>query len=52
VEWSPPLLFLSEGTTQDATITLADRRGNRIDVNVRGLTGAAAMGAMRQEAVR
>lgn len=52
VSWSAPLIFLAEGTTQDATVTLADRRGHRIDVQVRGLTGAAALSPMRQEAVR
>jgi prepilin-type N-terminal cleavage/methylation domain-containing protein len=52
VEWSAPQVFLPEGTSQDATLTLADRRGHRIDVQVRGLTGAATIGPMRQEAVR
>jgi len=52
VEWSPPLPFLSEGTSQDTLLTLADRRGHRIDLQIRGLTAATSVGPMRQEAVR
>ena len=52
VSWSAPLLFSAEGVSQDVVLTLGDKRGHRIDVTVRGLTGAAAVGPMRQEAVR
>jgi prepilin-type N-terminal cleavage/methylation domain-containing protein len=52
VNWSDPVIFSPEGTAMDALITLADPRGHRIDISIRGLTGAAAIGPMRREAVR
>ncbi len=51
-DWSAPLVFLSEGSSQDTVLTLADRRGHRIDIEIRGITAAATVGMMRREAVR
>jgi len=50
--WSDPLVFAADGTGQDAVLTVADRRGHRIDVTIRGLTGAARVGPMYREALR
>lgn len=52
VNWSDPVIFSADGTAMDTLITLADPRGHRIDISIRGLTGAAALGPMRREAVR
>lgn len=52
VNWSGPLIFAADGTAADAMITLGDLRGHRVDITVRGLTGAAAVGPMRREKVR
>jgi prepilin-type N-terminal cleavage/methylation domain-containing protein len=52
VNWSAPLIFSPDGTGMDAVITLGDSRGHRIDLSIRGLTGAAAVGPMRREAIR
>jgi prepilin-type N-terminal cleavage/methylation domain-containing protein len=49
VGWSGPIVFTPEGTAIDAVVTLGDARGYRIDVTIRGLTGAAAAGAMYRE---
>ncbi len=52
VSWSGPLIFQGDGTAADAVITLGDVRGHRVDITLRGLTGAASVGPMRREAVR
>jgi Tfp pilus assembly protein FimT len=52
VNWADPLIFSADGTAMDALITLGDPRGHRIDISVRGLTGAAAISPMRREAPR
>ena len=52
VSWSAPLVFTTEGTAMDGIVTLGDKRGHRIDIAVRGLTGAASVSLMRKEAIR
>jgi hypothetical protein len=52
VNWSPPIVFTTEGTAMDAVVTLADKRGHVIDIVVRGLTGATAVSMMRKEPLR
>jgi prepilin-type N-terminal cleavage/methylation domain-containing protein len=43
-EAAPPVLFYSDGTTSDATVTVSDKSGRSISVSLRGLTGVARMG--------
>lgn len=52
ISWSEPLVFAPDGSAMDAVVTIGDNRGQRIDLTVRGLTGATATGPMRQEAAR
>jgi prepilin-type N-terminal cleavage/methylation domain-containing protein len=52
VGWSEPLVFAPDGSAMDAVVTISDHRGQQIDLNVRGLTGATAVSSMRQEAAR
>lgn len=52
VGWSEPLVFAPDGSALDAVITVGDSRGQRIDLTVRGLTGAAATAPMRREGTR
>jgi prepilin-type N-terminal cleavage/methylation domain-containing protein len=37
--WSSPIVFRPDGTTSDAVVLLANARGQRIRVTLRGLTG-------------
>jgi type II secretion system protein H len=46
--WSAPLIFAPDGSAVDAVIALADRRGQRVDIAVRGLTGAVTVGPMHR----
>lgn len=52
VGWSAPLIFSPDGSAADAVVTVGDARGYRLDVTVRGLTGAAETSLMRRESVR
>lgn len=52
VNWSGPLIFHPDGTAADALITLGDPRGHRIDISIRGLTGAATVSPIHREATR
>jgi Tfp pilus assembly protein FimT len=45
--WSEPVLFYPDGTSSDAVVTLANRFGRTIDVNLRGLTGVAIVGLVQ-----
>jgi prepilin-type N-terminal cleavage/methylation domain-containing protein len=50
IGWSDPLVFAADGTAQDIVLAIGDRRGHRIDITIRGLTGAASVGPMYREA--
>ncbi len=52
IGWSDPLVFAVDGTAQDVLMTIADRRGHRIDLTIRGLTGATSVGPMYRGALR
>jgi len=45
-EWSAPILFFPNGRTSDARIRLEGRRGYRIEVTLRGITGAVTVGKL------
>jgi hypothetical protein len=49
VQWSPPILFVPDGAAIDAAFEVADGRKLAIRVQVRGLTGATSVSAMRAE---
>ncbi len=38
-----PILFYPDGTSQSATLTLQNKEGDLIDINLRGLTGMATV---------
>ncbi|MEX0703286.1 MAG: prepilin-type N-terminal cleavage/methylation domain-containing protein [Planctomycetales bacterium] len=42
--WSPPVLFAPDGTATDAALAIVDETGQRLEISVRGLTGAATVG--------
>lgn len=52
IGWSEPVVFAPDGSAMDAVITIQDNRRQRIELNVRGLTGATATGAMQQGSAR
>lgn len=52
INWSQPLVFAPDGSAMDGTVTVGDNRGQRIDLTIRGLTGATAAGPRRQERKR
>ncbi len=41
---SPPVVFYPDGTSSDAVLTITNRTGRYITVNVRGLTGVTRVG--------
>lgn len=43
-QWSQPLLFYPDGTSSQAKVTLANERGEAIQVTLRKLTGLASVG--------
>ena len=47
--WSPAILFLPDGTAQNALLVVADEEGRYQQVNVRGLTGAVYVGPIERE---
>lgn len=47
--WSPAILFLPDGTAQDAMLVVADDDGRYQQVDVRGLTGAVYVGPVERE---
>lgn len=47
--WSAPIVFAPDGSAEDATIRLLNDRGMQIVVHVRGLTGAASIGAIERQ---
>lgn len=47
VTWSPPILFYSDGTTDDIRLTIINEDDRRMDVFVRGLTGATSLGRLK-----
>jgi prepilin-type N-terminal cleavage/methylation domain-containing protein len=46
VQWSQPILFYPDGTASQATVTLANERGEAVVVKVRKLTGIATVGEL------
>jgi prepilin-type N-terminal cleavage/methylation domain-containing protein len=50
VTWGPPILFFPDGTAADATFGIVNEDDLRVDLSVRGLTGALSLGPLRQEA--
>lgn len=44
--WSAPLVFSADGSASDTRWLVVDQRKQSIQVEVRGLTGAATLGAM------
>jgi prepilin-type N-terminal cleavage/methylation domain-containing protein len=44
VSWSVPLLFFMDGTSDNATVIVEDKRGNSQTLTLRGLTGAVYSG--------
>jgi prepilin-type N-terminal cleavage/methylation domain-containing protein len=46
VAWSLPLLFNLDGTSDNATLFVDDRRGNSMEIKLRGLTGAVSVGPL------
>ncbi len=48
VDWSPPILFVADGSAIDAAFEIVDSRGKLMLLTVRGLTGAAALGRMTE----
>lgn len=49
LSWSGPILFQPDGSATDAEFTVVDERGQQVTLNVRGLTGAVAMGRLQRE---
>ncbi len=46
LSWSAAIVFAEDGSASDATWLVVDSRNQAIPVEVRGLTGAASLGAM------
>jgi prepilin-type N-terminal cleavage/methylation domain-containing protein len=46
LEWSAPILYSADGSANDASWLVVDPRKESIRVDVRGLTGAASIGAI------
>lgn len=44
--WSAPLVFSADGSASDSSWLVVDQRKQSIKIEVRGLTGAATLGAM------
>lgn len=44
--WSAPIVFSADGSANDANWLVVDQRKQSIRIDVRGLTGAATLGAM------
>ncbi|HET6425142.1 MAG TPA: prepilin-type N-terminal cleavage/methylation domain-containing protein [Planctomycetaceae bacterium] len=44
--WSAPIVFSADGSANDANWLVVDQRKQSIRIDVRGLTGAATIGAM------
>ncbi|MEX0717246.1 MAG: prepilin-type N-terminal cleavage/methylation domain-containing protein [Planctomycetaceae bacterium] len=40
---APPILFAPDGTATDAVLSVVDPQGGRLDISIRGLTGAATI---------
>jgi hypothetical protein len=47
--WAPAICFYSDGTADNATVTVLDTDDRRIEITVRGLTGTIEAGPIRQE---
>jgi prepilin-type N-terminal cleavage/methylation domain-containing protein len=47
-EWSPPIWFFPNGRTSPAHILLGGRRNFRVQVSLRGVTGAVAIGPLER----
>jgi type II secretory pathway pseudopilin PulG len=45
-QWSAPILFYPNGRTSDARVRLKGRRGYRMEVTLRGVTGAVSVGKL------
>ena len=45
-QWSQPLLFYPDGTSSQARVTLANERGEAVQVTLRKLTGLATVGEL------
>ncbi len=50
--WSQPILFRSNGESQDARLVIRDKSGNTIELTVRGLTGGVRVEPMRRPEVQ
>lgn len=46
LSWSAPVLYSADGSANDASWLVVDQRKESIKVDVRGLTGAASIGAI------
>jgi prepilin-type N-terminal cleavage/methylation domain-containing protein len=47
--WSPAILFMPDGTAQDASLVVVDEEGRYQSLSVRGLTGAVYVGPVERE---
>lgn len=47
--WAPAICFYSDGTADNATVTILDAEDRQIEITVRGLTGTIEAGPIRQE---
>ena len=47
--WSPAILFMPDGTAQDASLVVVDEKGRYQSLSVRGLTGAVYVGPVERE---
>lgn len=49
VSWSPPIVFLPDGSAMDAEFSVIDRRRQRVSLSIRGLTGAVSVSRLQRE---
>lgn len=49
VRWSAPILFVPDGAALNRAVTVTDRRGERLQLKVRGLTGATSVARLPGE---
>lgn len=52
IAWSPPILFLPDGSALDSSFLIQDAKGRAFAVTVRGLTGGTSFSHVEGEASR